>query len=369
MKRRHLMTPARRRSLGLRLLAPACAGLMLAAVPATAEIRELRGQAETLIIQRLDGTEVQRDFSQEFLPGTTSILPLITQARLEKVVSVDVLGAGQGVAILHRLPSGATDVGIDLGAFSEDSSTSWYGSSTVAEIRSIVLAAGDLPGGRAAGDTAVVTGRVRLSGIMLVTATSTTEDLTGAEVWLNLSITQRDAETGSTAVLDGEVRLLGGPGRDVRIGRASGAFAATPPAIAALPELTPDMPLVRAVLFTGQELPYEYSVTAGRPFELELNTRVQVFAVGAGIGTAAAFGNPVEGLPSILEKVKRGEAAGRLVEVVDENVDTTGAAYVQPSVPWPRWPALCGVLGLEGLLVPLLLTQRRRTTRRRARRG
>ena len=341
------------------------AAVLTAALPAAAEIRELRGRAETLIIQRLNGEEVQRDFSQESLHGTTSALPLLSQARLEKIEAAEVLGAGQGVALLHRLPAGYTDAGMDLGAFSEDSSTSWYGSTAVSETRVIVLNAADLPGARGPGDTAVVPGRIRLSGIMLITAMADVVDLSGTEVRLNVSVTRRDEQSGAAVVLDGEVRLVGGPGRDVRVERATGVFAPAPPAVAALPELTPEMPIVRAVLFTGQELQYDYSATAGQPFELELNTRVQVFTAAAGVGAAAAFGNPVDGLPAILQKTRRADAARRLIEVVRENVDTTGVAYAPPSA-LPVWPGLCGVLGLEGLAVPLLWLPRwanRRRTR------
>ncbi len=342
----------------------ACVAVLTAAPPATAEIRELRGRAETLIIQRLDGAEIQRDFSQESLPGTTAVLPLLSQARLEKIEAEEVLGAGQGVSLLRRLPVGYTDVGMDLGAFSEDSSTSWYGSTAVTETRVILLNAADLPEARNPGDSAVVPAHIRLSGIMLITAMANVVDLSGTEVRLNVSVTRRDEQSGAALVLDGEVRLVGGPGRDVRVERATGAFAPTPPAVAALPELTPEMPLVRAVLFTGQELQYDYPATAGQPFELELNTRVQVFTAGVGVGAAAAFGNPVDGLPSILQKTRRADAARRLVEVVQENVDTTGAAYAPPPAALPLWPRLCGVMGLEALALPLLWLPRRVNRRR-----
>ena len=89
----------------------------------------------------------------------------------------------------------------------------------------------------------------------------------------------------------------------------------------------PDLPLAQAVLFAGLELPYEYDVDVGQPFQLDLAVSSRLLSTPGGTGAAAVFGLPQEGLGSILERIKNDDRGQQLAGVIAQQVDTTGTAY------------------------------------------
>ncbi|MBN2563126.1 MAG: hypothetical protein JXQ75_19555 [Phycisphaerae bacterium] len=375
---------------GRRLAVAWQAVLLLAwtTAPAWAEIKEITGSATTTIVQYNGILEIQKDFNREAVPLTTPAPPAVARARLDRLLeNGEVTAAGQAVALFDAPVFGGTgppnDAGLDLGAFSDDSFTSWFVEGTVSEKRTIVLSAADvweeqpqgqLPTEPPPGESARVESRVILSGVMLITAMDPHRDLSGVEVRLTFSVTHRPEEEEPFPVLEGGVVLVGGQDGRVEVREATGALAGVPLPVIGLPELGAELPLVGAIMFTGIELPYTYDVVFGEPFDLTLAVQSQVLTIPGGTGAAAVFGLPQEGLASVFDRVKKDDRGQRLAEAISQHVDTTGQTYqeqggVSPA-PFPFVFPLCGGMGFEvvglaimGCCLTLGRAGRRRPTR------
>jgi hypothetical protein len=328
------------------------------------EVTNVSGTATATVVQYRGVVEVQRDFSQESVPGTNATPPATGRARLDHLLDDGTItAAGQVVALLDQ-PNmtglgNPNDAGLDLGAFSDDSATSWYVEGAVTETRTLVLKAGDLGGDLRFGNRGRVRSHIVLSGAMLVLAASATQDLSEVEVRLRIQVTQRTSSDQLTEVLGGTIALVGGPDGSIEVVRGPGAFAGVSPQVVDLAEVIPELPLVRAVVFTGLQLPYEYEAVAGEPFDLELSTETLIQTTPGGTGAAATFGTPQEGLASVLQRVKQSDMGQRLTAALAEKVDTTGAAYAETdgsgnSALADSFP-VCGMMSMEiGLVAPVL---------------
>jgi hypothetical protein len=346
-----------------RWTAAGSAALLAILLPPTArgEVREVTGSA-TMTVSEYNGMiEVQRDFNRDDVPDTTPTLPAIARSRLDHLAEGgDVTAAGLGIAMLQEpnLTGSGTpnDAGMDLAAFSDDQVTSWLVEGTVTERRSIILSTTEIGGNSVNGDRVRVESTVLLSGVMAITSMDPAKDLSGAEARIRLGVWQRQPGADPLQVLEGTALLAGGPDGDVTVAEASGALSGVSLPVIELPELGTDLPLVRAILFMGVELRYEYEVVVGEPFDLELTVESRVLTIPQGTGAAAVFGLPQEGLASVFERVKHDDRGERLQDAISERVDTTGAAYAPPpAAPLPPLLSLlfplCGVMGFEGVVM------------------
>jgi hypothetical protein len=192
---------------------------------------------------------------------------------------------------------------------------------------------------------------------MLVLAGSATQDLSDVEVRLRIQVTQHTSNDQLIEVLGGEIALVGGPDGSIDVVRGPGAFAGISPQVVDMAEVIPALPLVRAVVFTGLQLPYEYEAVAGEPFDLELSVQTLIQATPGGTGAAATFGTPQEGLASVLQRVKQSDMGQQLTAALAEKVDTTGVAYAEGNGDWASASSLpmCGMMGMEiAVVTPVL---------------
>lgn len=350
---------------------------VLPGLPAQGEIKNISGSATATVVQYSDGVEAQRDFGQEAVPLTTPLPPAVARARLDRLLSGgEITAAGQAVAVLDN-PNFASlappsDVGLDLGAFTDESGISWFVEGVVRETRTIQFDALELGGDLQSGQVTTVRSRVFLSGVMLVTAEDTAIDLTGVESRLLVRVTKTtphvmeqgpaaqtlQPDDGALTVLEGEVTLVGGPDGTVEIGRQTGVFADITLSVFDFENFPEELPLVRAILFVGMVLTYEYEVVVDQEFALELFVQSQVTAAPTGAGAAAVFGLPQEGLGSIFDRVKRDDRGWQLAAIVSQQVDTTGESYrnqgsILPT-PFPAFFPFCGVMGIEVVGLALL---------------
>ncbi len=336
------------------VLCPFVAGAVVIPMSAHAEILDISGTATATIIQYNGFLEVQRDFSQEAVPLTRTAPPAVARARLDRLQQDGgITAAGQAVAVLDA-PNlfglgSPNDVGLDLGAFSDDSFTSWFVEGAVTERRNINISPGEISGDYVPGERTTASSKVVLSGVMVITSLDRNQDLTGAEVSLLVRVTQREEDEDPLIVLEGAVDLEGGPGGSIEVGSATGVFEGNTPLIVDFSDLPVNLPLARAILFTGLVLPYEYEFMADHPFDLELQVESQILVPPNGTGAAAVFGLPQDGFAAVFSRVKEDDRGRQLADEIARHVDTTGAAYVgapvAPLLP-PLFP-LCGGLGVE----------------------
>ncbi len=343
-----------RRNWKLAILCPVAMWAIWTPLSVLAEVKDISGTATATIIQFNGIIEVQRDFSQEVVPVTRTTPPAVARARLDRLLQDgNVTAAGQAVAVLDAPDlfgfSGPNDAGLDLGAFSDDSFTSWFVEGTVTENRAIVIGPGEISGDFVPGEPTLASSRVVLSGVMLITSLDPSHNLTGTEVSLLVRVTRREEDVDPAVVLEGGIKLRGGPAGSVEVEDVTGAFEGKAPPLIDFSDLPLDLPLARAILFAGLELPYEYEFVAEHPFDLELLVESQILTPPNGTGAAAVFGLPQDGFAAVFQRVKEDDRGRQLADEIARHVDTTGVAYVQPpavSLFPPLFP-LCGGLGVE----------------------
>ncbi len=364
------------RNLFGRSLVVGLSAALVAATPIQAEITEITGSASANVVEFVDGVEVQSDFNQNIVPLTTPQPPATAIAKLDRLSQAHELTASAQVLAILDDPNRAglanpNDVGLDLGAFSNNLTSSWFAEGTVDETRTIVFSPAEA-GGLSLGADAVAASRIVLSGVLIITAEDMTKDLTGTEVTFNISLSKRQQDEPAQSLIEGQLVFTGGPNGQANITSATGVFAgAFLPIIDFLGELD-GLPNVRAIPIAGMQMPYEYPYIVGTPFDLDLTVSSQVRTTPDGVGAAAVFGLPPDGLASILSRVKKDDRGTQLANRIAQEVDTTGAAYVGA----PTAPLLfpfCGALGVEtiGALlvgVAFITTARRRKTGRCLRR-
>lgn len=380
---RHLLAPDGKGSLmnamPRRWIVSVCAASLVfaAAIPASAEVLNVKGSAKSSVVQFAGVFPIQTDLNQELVPGTKALPPAIARAKLDRLLTDGTITAsGQALAIFDQ-PADPTagppnDAGLDLGAFSDDEFTGWFVEGNVNEVRTLQLAPGEISPDAANGSIQKVRSRVLLSGVLLITSAKTGADLSGVRTNFAFSVTLRQNGRQDTTPIAGEVTLAGTATGDAQVQNAGGALASIFLPIVDFTDQLPELPVVRALPFAGVNLPYEYEIIVGQPFELELTVRGQVFTTPGGVGAAAVFGTPQEGLGSVLTRVKGDDRGVQLADMVSEKVDTTGKAYANTPVDAPSFttyfPA-CGLLGFEstGLLTAAMLVtaSRRRRNRRR----
>jgi len=335
--------------------------VVISAVPAPAAITSVTGGATARVLQFINGEAVQDDLGLEQIPETTPVPPAVARARIDRLLEGgEIVAAGQVVAILSR-PNVSLDnpgdIGLDLGAFSDDGESRWFVEGEVVEKRRVVITPLEAGGGLTNGDATFFRSSVALSGVMLLTAEDATRDMTGVDAILRVTVTRRSGpEAEPQTVLTGRLVLAGGPDGTVEIAEASGAFSTVTLPIVDFENGLEGLPLVEAVVFSGVRLPYQYNATIGQPFELEVTVSAELNTLPGETGAAAVFGLPVEGIASILERVKLDDRGRRLAAMIDGEVDTTGAAYAAANAPSPLsglLSSLCGTMGVEtaGLLV------------------
>lgn len=361
-------------------LAWAAVGWVLAAPQAaTGGVTHISGVSIAEVRQFHNGVEIQSDFAQESLPGTATFPPITARARLDQLSQIGLVrGAGQ-VASVFNLPilTGLIipdDVGMDVGAFGDDPMTTWFVRGQVIETRSVRIEPAELGLSVVPDVNPRLRSRVLISGVLVITALDPNADLTGTEAILRMRVTRRSPSLGSMDPISGEVVFRGGPGGTVTV-FGTGVFSNILLPIVDLTGALPAVPLVKAVVFAGLGLPYEYDIALSEDFELVLDFESEVHTLPAGVGVAGVFGLPQAGLDAIFSRVKQDDRGARVSELIAEYVDTTGQAYVGSQPPAtelvPTPPALCGLFGVEavGLVGTAFWLVRHETRRRPGRRG
>lgn len=320
------------------------------ASPVSAGVTGVSGQATTQVTQFIGPVPVQSDFGLEIIPITKSEPPLVARSRVDRLINPDeVVAAGQGVAILHAPNlSGVgnpSDIGIDVGAFTDDADllTNWVSSASVQAKRTLVLTAGEI-GQQPGINSGRARSRVLLSGIMMLTSSNPNRDMSNAEVSLAINLIRSQQGRQPQTVVAGEVALVGGPNGQITVQRRTGVMANIVLPVVDFGQAVPNTPLVRAILFTGVEFPFEYDITLNTPFNLDLSVTATVRTTPAGVGGLAVFGTPQEGLTEIFNRIKKDDSGAKLADAIAARVDTTGQFYVNNPSPIASLLPSCGTV-------------------------
>lgn len=344
---------------------------------AGAAVKSVTAQVSAEVHQNANGGGViQSDVAQQSFPGQAATPPAIARARLDQFDTGGSLVGSAQVAGIFTQPifplflQPPSDVGLDVAAFSNDHHSYWTARGSGVETRSIAIAPSELSGVYLAGDTATIRSRVVISGVMLIASLNGGQDLSGASVKFQFSVTQRQPNASETTPIFGAMTLTGGPNGTVTT-HGEGIMALQFPPVVDFNGVIPDLPQVKAILFTGMTFPYQYEVAVDETFELQLIVGADIVTRDDGVGCAAIFGTPQIGLGEIFARTRDSDSGVRLQEAISAQVDTTGAAYVQPAA--APTPGICGLFGgnaaLLGIATIAAFAAAKRRTRSNVRRG
>jgi hypothetical protein len=305
----------------------------LRASVADGEVLGTTGDAQTRVTQFDATTAPQTDFGQEFIPQTQAVPPAVARARLDRLDDQnEVSAAGQGLAILFDPnldgSGNPNDVGLDIGAFSDDLHTSWTVDASTRVKRALRLTAADVGTDPLVGPLNMVRSRLFLSGLILITTEDSTRDLSDTFVNFSFSITRRQEGRTDTIPLSGGVSLVGGANGSIEMQNATGALAGAFLPILDLGGQIEGFPVIRAIAFSGVQLPYQYQVTLNTPFELELAVYADLASGPDGVGATAVFGIPPEGLAAVFALVNGEEQGEQLAALLAPYVDATGVSFL-----------------------------------------
>ncbi len=328
---------------------------------ARAEVTGITGSSSATVLQ-FDGIlPAQSDVAQVLVPLTKPEPPALSIAQVDRFGDSDTpTAAGSALAIFEQPNLGGggvpNDVGLDLAAFTDDDTTTWFLSGEANETRTVIVRASEAGGSTLVFDSAGTRGRSRvvISGVMFISSRDAKKDLTGTEVKFKLRVQRRQFGRLPSDLLDGEVVLSGGPEGAIEVSSATGSFQSAFLPVVDFSDTVTDLALVRAVLFVGLELPYEYDFEVGTPFELALTVSSEVRSIPGGVGASAVFGLPQANLQTVVQKVARNDMGARVAEAIAQRVDTTGAAYRNGPIGF-LFPALCGATGVETAATLMLL--------------
>jgi len=338
--------------------------VLSASASLSGDVTEVTGSATATVIEYNGTVELERDYNLASVPETASAPPVVARAQLDRLDKDEFVTAGGQVVAVFDRPNFSglgtpNDAGLDLGAFSEDNETGWFVQGTVNETRTVVLGANEVGSSQLSGGRGRVRSRLVLSGVLLILSSHAGADLSQVEARFRFTIVQRETGREPVELLTGSVALVGGPDGSVEVVRGAGALSSVFLPLVEAPEIIPELPIVKAVPFAGVNIPYEYEAAVGEAFDLELSVEAHVQTMPGGTGAAAVFGVPVEGLSSVLARVKRSDLGARVASAIGKQVDTTGRAYEDAGgggVPWLFSPfSMCGLLGAETLITGVVV--------------
>src|SRR5207237_7210071 len=105
-----------------------------------AELLSLTGEASASVKQLSGAVEVQTDSNTQTVPLTQSQPPATARARLDRLLADgSITAGGRALTIFDQAGATPNDAGLDLGAFSNDSRTSWSVDGSVSEVRTLQL--------------------------------------------------------------------------------------------------------------------------------------------------------------------------------------------------------------------------------------
>ena len=345
----------------------------LSASHAKAAILSITGSSSARVVLFGPDVPTESDFSENSVPGTVPTPPAVATARIDFFDDNGEISAGGTALSVFENPNlsgfgNPNDVGLDLSCFTDDDKATWLVQGTASESRVIVLDAPANTTGVPTIGPSTANSNLLISGVLVITSLNAERDLTGVEATFNISVTQRLANGDSMEVAAGSLVMAGGPMGTVEIQEATGVLAPVAPPVIDFSGLVATLPVVNAVIFAGTQIPYTYEFTPGEEFELELNVDAQVRNVPGGTGAAAIFGLPQLGFGDLLARVKNDDRGRELEAIIAQQVDTTGAAYVNNGPGLPFLFPFCGALGMEAGLMLLavgggMMIRRRRRVR------
>ena len=342
-------------------------GVVLLAMPATptlAEIITISGSAQAAVQEFRSGQPGDTDEASDSYPAT-STLPVQVVARL--LVEGDD-GAAASVAAQFADPRdlpqhNPEEFAINLALLSVSENIRYTAQATTQEVRGVVFRPADFPG-RQAGETVSLIGQLHVDGALVVFSPSAGRDLTGASVYLRITVVKEVEGSEDQTLLTGRIGLLGGENGAVT-NSAEGDFPTATLVRSNLAAVIDDFDLFEVLIIPRLTINYDYQATLDESFTLRVTVTVDAANAENQVGVAAIVGTPVDMIQEVISAAQGELNANKIISALEqERVNPTGTiafATARPMLP------LCGLLGFEFILGLAALTglRCRRWPRRR----
>ena len=333
-------------------LAPVATVLVaLLANPVRAEVTSIAGLTDVTVQQYVSGQPTTQDHASDAYPEPNGLLPLQVVARLleEQDESAAAAVAAQFADPLASTGLNPEEFAINLALLSISKTVRYTGRAKTQETRGIVYAASDFPG-HETGDTLMLTGKLFVDGALSIFSPRAARDLTGAQVYLKITVVKQVEGHEDEAVYNGRVGLEGGPNGSVKQ-VAGGDFPTLTLIRSDLAVFVDDFDVFELLIIPRLTINYNYPATIGQPFSLQVTVEVDAANAEDEVGVTAIIGTPVDSIQEVIAAAQGQSAATKTINALtNERANPTGTpAFPEATSARPFVP-VCGLFGCELLL-------------------
>lgn len=333
--------------------------MLLILVPAHAEITNIRGAASATLTEFRGGEAATTATDSGNVPDTGAGLPLQVMARLldpdRKAAAVS---AAQFADPILQRAANPRELAISLVLDTISPSIRYDGSAFVEEVRSIVIAPGEIGSARS-GQRVTLRGRLLLDGALAVFCGDSATDLTNARVTLRVIITREQGGSSPEELLRGVLEIEGGANRTVTA-FTEGDFPQLGILRTDLAGIDPELGVFDAFVFPSLGIDYTYAAIVGTPLELRARVEVEATHPEGAVGVAAILGTPLSELANLLQMTQGEETGAKMIAALEREraAPTGGAAFPEAELAAQRLPFLpaCGLAGIELALAGVVLS-------------
>lgn len=321
--------------------------LLLPATQTRAEVTSTAGAISVTVREYINDQAGTSDTIDLQYPATGITLPMQAVVRLlyEADEPAAAAAAAQFADPGELGYSNPEEFAINLALLSISPDIRYTADASSQETRGIIFTTEDFPG-RQEGDTLSVIGRLYVDGALAVFSPAAARDLTGATVYLRVTVVQTTA-TGSETVFSGRVGLEGsGPGAVDRV--AEGDFPTTTLIRTNLAAFIEDFEVFEVLIIPSLRIAYEYPVTIGEEFSLKATVEVEAANATDQVGVSAVIGTPVDSIEEVIDAAQGASTAAKFITALQaERANPTGTTAFPTTVPML---SACGLFGFEFLL-------------------
>jgi hypothetical protein len=332
-----------------RVLAGACLCVLWVA-SVEADIISISGSATAIVQEFRQGEAARTAEASQVYPDTSTQLPLQVVARLRadqpETAAAAVAAQFAGPRDLNQ--PNPQEFAIDLALLSVSKSICYASQASTQEIRGIELRAADFPG-HFAGQTVPLIGRLYVDAVLAVFSPAAGKDLTGARVFLRVTVVKQESGRADETVFSGRVGLEGGPGATVQQ-VAEGDFPTGTLIRSNLAAYLEEFARFEVLILPRLTISYDYQAVLGQPFTLRATVEVEAANAEDEVGVAALIGTPLDSIREVIAAAQGEAVAAKTVTALEnERASPTGVPAFPPPPARQTLP-FCGLFGFEALL-------------------
>lgn len=336
------------RVLSAGVLCAAILSLAFAAPVSRADLISVAGRVSVSVQETRNGEPGGSAQEELIYPSSAASLPL--QAAVSLAFEGDDPAAASVAAQfadpLFTQPN-PEEFAINLALLSVSPEIRYSGEAVSEETREVIFTRAQFPGLQA-GDAVPLTGRLFIDGALALFSPVAGQDLTGAKVYLEVTVHKITSEGGSELAFQGRVGLEGGLEGEVQQ-IASGLFPTRTLIRTNLASFIEDFELFEVLILPSITINYSYQARIDEPCTLKAAVRVTASNVEDEVGVAAILGTPVDAIRDVISLVQSESAAQSTMSALEAERAAPSGKAAFPATAAPLLPA-CGLFGVETLM-------------------